>query len=271
METDVPVDIVVYYQTTDVDAALALGLPRIGGCILVDGGHEARTAAFLEPYADNPDNYGILYFSQEALDGFVWRAHSHGLQVAMHAIGDAAIEQALNAYEKALKRLPRADHRHRIEHFEFPTPGQVRRAAALNIALGVQPAFNHYWPHEHYIGSLGAERAARADPMRSLMEAGLKLGGGSDAPVTPLDPLLGIYAAVVYSRPEERLSIDQALRLFTRDAAWLSFDEKRKGSLEEGKQADMVVLSQNPLELPPSGLRDIQVVMTIHRGQIVYE
>jgi hypothetical protein len=271
LAADVPVDLVVYYQTTRVESALGLGLPRIGGCILVDGGHEARTAAFLEPYADNPQNYGVLYFTQEELNAFVWDAHSHGLQVAVHAIGSAAIDQALNAYEQALERLPRSDHRHRIEHFEHPVPGQIIRAARLGVAVGIQPAFNHYWPHPHFVASLGPERAARANPLRSLMQAGIPLGGGSDAPITPLDPFLGIQSAVAYSRPEERLSVDQALRLFTLDAAWLAFEEKRKGSVEEGKQADLVVLDRNPLKVPPAELQDIQVVMTIHRGEIVYQ
>ena len=270
LECEAPVDRVVYYETCDVEAAVELGLPRIGGCILVDGGHEARTAAFLQPYVDNRENSGILYFRQEELDDYVWRAHSRGLQVALHALGDAAIEQAITAYERALQRLPRADHRHRIEHFEFPTPDQVRRAARLGLALGIQPAFNHYWPHEHFVRSLGPERAAIADPIASLMAAGILLGGGSDAPVTPLEPLLGIQAAVMHSRPEERLTAYQALRLFTADAARLGFEEGRKGTLEEGKQADLVVLSANPLEARPEELRQIRVLMTIHRGQIVY-
>jgi predicted amidohydrolase YtcJ len=270
MEAGGPVDIVLYWETQDVDRVVGLGLPRIGGCILVDGGHEARTAAFLEPYADGPPNRGILYFEQRALDAFVWHAHSRGLQVAVHAIGDAAIEQALTAYERALQRLPRVDHRHRIEHFEFPTGDHVRRAARLGLALGIQPSFNHYWPHSHFLASLGAGRAAIADPIRSLAEAGILLGGGSDAPVTPLEPLLGIQAAVTHSRREERLSVEQALRLFTCDAARLAFEEPRKGSLEVGKQADLVVLSESPLEVPPEGLRAIQVLMTVHRGQVVY-
>ena len=271
LECDAPVDRVVYYETLDVESALDLGLPRIGGCILVDGGHEARTAAFLQPYLDNPDNSGILYFRQEELDDYVWRAHSRGLQVALHALGDAAIEQAITAYERALQRLPRADHRHRIEHFEFPTPDQVRRAARLGLALGIQPAFNHYWPHEHFLPSLGSARSAIADPIAGLMAAGILLGGGSDAPVTPLDPLLGIHTAVTHSRPEERLTTYQALRLFTSDASRLAFEEQRKGTLEEGKQADLVVLSASPLEVRPEDLRQLRVLMTIHRGRIVYQ
>jgi len=271
LECDAPVDRVVYYETLNVEAAVELGLPRIGGCILVDGGHEARTAAFLQPYVDNQKNSGALYFRQEELDDYVWRAHSRGLQVALHALGDAAIEQAITAYERALQRLPRAGHRHRIEHFEFPTPDQVRRAARLGLALGIQPAFNHYWPHEHFLRSLGPARSAIADPIAGLMAAGILLGGGSDAPVTPLDPLLGIQSAVTHSRPEERLTTYQALRLFTSDAARLAFEEGCKGSLEEGKQADLVVLSANPLQVLPDELRQIRVLMTIHRGRIVFQ
>jgi len=139
------------------------------------------------------------------------------------------------------------------------------------LALGIQPAFNHHWPHEHFLHSLGPARSAIADPIAGLMAAGILLGGGSDAPVTPLDPLLGIQAAVMHSRREERLTTYQALRLFTSDAARLAFEEQRKGTLEEGKQADLVVLSANPLEVRPEDLRQIRVLMTIHRGRIVYQ
>jgi len=118
---------------------------------------------------------------------------------------------------------------------------------------------------------VGPERSAIADPIAGLMAAGILLGGGSDAPVTPLDPLLGIQAAVMHSRREERLTVYQALSLFTSDAARLAFEEQRKGTLEEGKQADLVVLSANPLEVRPEDLPQIRVLMTIHRGRIVYQ
>ena len=108
-----PLRFVLYFQTLDVDQVLELGLPRIGGCILLDGDVGPHTAAFTEPYADDSTCYGTLYYTQEEIDAFVLKAHKAGLQAAMHAVGDAAVEQALNAYEKALAAHPRDDHRHR--------------------------------------------------------------------------------------------------------------------------------------------------------------
>ena len=139
-----PLRLVLYFQTLDVDRARALGLPRIGGCILLDGDVGPHTAALSEPYADQPTCYGTLYYSQEEIDAFVLEAHQAGLQVAMHAVGDAAVEQALDAYEAALTAYPRADHRHRIEHCEVIREEQVQRAQRLGVALAIQPPFNHY-------------------------------------------------------------------------------------------------------------------------------
>jgi predicted amidohydrolase YtcJ len=143
-----PLRFVLYYQTMDVDKVVGLGLPRIGGCVLLDGDVGPRTAALSEPYVDDPTCYGTLYHTQDEVDAFVLRAHQAGLQVAMHAVGDEAVEQALNAYEAALLAHPRDDHRHRIEHCEIIREEQVQRAQRLGVALAIQPSFNHYWPHQ---------------------------------------------------------------------------------------------------------------------------
>jgi len=125
-----PVRVVLWAQTTDPSEVLKLGLPRIGGCILLDGDFGPHTAALLEPYADQPDSRGTLYYTQEEVDRFVEAAHRAGLQIAMHAVGDRAAQQALDAYERVLARWPRPDHRHRIEHFEiyYSAPGTWRSA-----------------------------------------------------------------------------------------------------------------------------------------------
>jgi predicted amidohydrolase YtcJ len=267
---DLPLRFVLYYQTMDVDRVLALGLPRIGGCILLDGDVGPRTAALSVPYADDPTCYGTLYYTHEEIDAFVLRAHEAGLQVALHAVGDAAVEQALHAYESALETHPRDDHRHRIEHCEIIREDQVQRAQRLGVALAIQPPFNHYWPHTEYVPSLGKERASTADPVRTLMRPGLLVAGGSDSSVTPLGPLIGVHAAVNHSNPAERIDVLKALELYTINAARMGFEENDKGSLETGKLGDLVVLAQDPFEVDPIHIKDIPVELTVLGGEIVY-
>ncbi|MGD2177431.1 MAG: amidohydrolase [Anaerolineae bacterium] len=268
--SSLPLRLVFYYQTTNVNRVLELGLPRIGGCILLDGDVGPRTAALSEPYVDDPECYGTLYYTQEEIDAFVLEAHRAGLQVAMHAVGDAAVEQALNAYEAALAAHPRDDHRHRIEHCEVIREEQIERARRLGVALAIQPPFNHYWDHTTYYPSIGEERASRVDPVGSLMRPGLLVAGGSDSTVTPLGPLIGVHAAANHSLPGERVSLQQALELYTINAARIAFEEQGKGSLEVGKLGDLVVLGEDPFEVDPGRIKDIPVEMTVIGGDIVY-
>jgi predicted amidohydrolase YtcJ len=265
-----PLRLVLYYQTTDVDKVLELGLPRIGGCILLDGDVGPHTAALSEPYADDPTCYGTLYYTREEIEAFVLKAHAAGLQVALHAVGDAAVEQALDAYQAALVAHPREDHRHRIEHCEVIREDQIRRAQRLGVALAIQPPFNHYWPHTSYFPTLGEERAWKADPVCTLMRPGLLVAGGSDSTVTPLGPLIGVHAAVNHSNPAERVSVQQALALYTINAARIAFQEADRGSLEAGKLGDLVVLAEDPFGVDPSRLKDILVEMTVIGGHIAH-
>lgn len=270
-----PLRIIPYSQTKDIQAVLSLGLRQIGGCgsMIVDGDFGPHTAALLEPYADQPETSGVLYWQDEDLERFVMAAHRAGLQIALHCVGSAAIEQTMNAYEKALRAYPRGDHRHRIEHFELPAEGQVERARRLGVALAMQPAFNHYWPHdgEEYPRVVGEERAALVDPVSRIVRAGLPVSFGSDAPVTPLRPLLGIHSAVNHSNTRERISVEKALNITTRGGVWFAFEENEKGSLEIGKLGDLVFLGADPLKVSPEEIKDIPVLKTIIGGEIVYE
>jgi predicted amidohydrolase YtcJ len=264
-----PLRFLFWYQAMEVSKVLQWGLPRIGGCILLDGDFLPRTAAVREPYSDGSGS-GVLYHSQEEINAFVLEAHRAGLQVAMHAIGDRAIEQAITAYELALANYPRPDHRHRIEHAELITADQVERAKRLGLALAIQPAFNSVWAHTSHYDYLGEERALRADPIRTLLDAGLLVAGGSDSFVTPLWPLLGIHSAVNHSNPTERIDLQRAIEMFTINAARIGFEEKDKGSLEVGKLGDLVVLSEDPFQVDPTRLKDIKVERTVVGGKTVY-
>jgi predicted amidohydrolase YtcJ len=269
---ELPIRLVVWYQTTDVSAAQALGLNRVGGCILLDGDFGPHTAALTEPYVDQPGNRGTLYYTQDQVNEFVENAHRAGMQIAMHAVGDRAAEQALIAYERAVECWPRQDHRHRIEHFEVFNAELVKRARNLGIHLAIQPPFNvHLGGHTRLNPILGEERALRSDPVRSLIEAGVAVGGGSDSTVTPLNPLYGVHCAVNHSNPSERLGTERALQLYTLDNAALAFEEGEKGSIEVGKLGDLAVLSADPLAVEPNRIQDIHIEYTILGGEIVYQ
>ncbi|MCS7103546.1 MAG: amidohydrolase [Candidatus Korarchaeum sp.] len=270
MNAELPVDIVPYYQTEDVREVLELGLPRIGGCLLVDGSMDSHTAAFFEPYSDKADSRGILYFKDDEIKDFVVEAHKKGLQIAMHAIGDAAIEQLLDAYEFALNEHPRDNHRHRIEHAEVPSNAQINRMAELNVLVAVQPPFLFHWDMSlFYIKRLGKDRANRLHPYRRMLDAGVKLSGGSDSPVTPIDPFTGIYAAVNHPVSGSSIDLEEALRIYTINAAFFSFEEHKKGSISEGKVADLIILSDDIFRVKKEEIRELRVDLVIKRGEVI--
>ncbi len=270
-----PVKIVPYNQSMVVKETLDLSLPRIGGCICADGAFESHTAALFEPYADEPDNYGTLTYPQEVMSDFILRAHRESLQAAIHCEADRAIEQVLYAYERALRHFPRPDHRHRIEHFEIPTENQIERAARAGVHVGMQPAFlpAFFFRNgvERYEAFLGRARLKRIHPYRTMLSQGLFMAGGSDSPVTRIDPLSGIEAAASHPHSEESLPVLEAIRLFTINGARFAFEEDRKGSIETGKAADLVVLSEDPCSAAPDRIGRISVEMTFVDGKIAYK
>jgi len=263
------VDLVVYPRTTDLLLVRELGLPRIGGCILLDGAIGARTAAVREPYADAPGNFGVLYFTDSQFAAFARGCAAAGLQLCVHAIGDAAIEQGLRIYRQLAADFDLAALRPRIDHFCLGTPEQCARAAALGVASGMQPAFDHYWGKPRvYVKALGEDRALAGNPLGTALRSGMIIGGGSDAPITPLDPRLGIHAACTHSNPAERLDFAQAVALFTTGSASLAHMERTHGAIAPGCQADLVVL---PPGTDGSNIHQAGVLNTIHRGRVVYE
>jgi predicted amidohydrolase YtcJ len=262
------IDLQVWPRTRDIALVRELGLPRIGGCILLDGAIGARTAALSQPYLDEPDNKGILYFTDEEFQQFASECAAANLQLCVHAIGDAAIEQGLKAYEHISGEFDLRTLRPRIDHFCMGTPQQCARAAALGVASGIQPTFDHFWGGEDgaYSHVLGI-RTLTANPLRSAIAAGMILGGGSDAPITPLDPRLGIHAACNHTNRQEALRFDKAVRLFTEGSAAIGREEQAKGKLAPGYQTDFIVM---PRETDGSNIQRMQVLTTVHRGRVVY-
>ncbi len=237
--------------------------------ILADGSLGARTAGLAEPYSDKPDARGMLLYSIEALNQLVSDAHSAGFQVAVHAIGDRAISAVLDAFEEALAKIPRSDHRHRIEHCSLLNPKLIERIHHLGITACVQPFFavSDFWT----IDRVGKDRARWLYPFRTLLDQGVTLVSGSDAPVEAIDPLQSVWAAVARSDTEqERLTVEEVLETYTLNAAYSSFDENDRGTISEGKLADFTVLSQDPLCVEPDKIKEIKVKMTIVGGKIVF-
>jgi predicted amidohydrolase YtcJ len=239
-----------------------------------DGSIEAHTAALFEPYADDAKTLGMLVFSDEELYDFVEKAHKAGFQISIHAESERCIEQVLWAYEKALEKYPRKDHRHRIEHFELPSMRQIKRAARLGVVAAMQPIFIPICegPNlSYYRVLLGDERTKKANAFRSILDQGILISGGSDTPVTRMNPLAGIHACVNHPVKEQRVDVYEAIEMFTINGAKTGFEEDIKGSIEPGKLADFVVLSDDPYRVPREKIRDIKVEATIVGGKVVYK
>lgn len=269
-----PLRVLPWNQCMNLSETEALGLPRVGGCIFADGEIDARTAALFEPYADDPDNYGVLFYTQAEMDAFILGAHKRGWQTAVHCEAERSIEQVLWAIEKALRAHPRQDHRHRIEHFELPTPRQVERLAESQIIASMQPAFLPAFmageeKMAHTRALFGEARHRFSHPYRTMADHGIVMCGGSDSPVTPYGPLVGIQAAADHIHPEQSLTVEESLALFTANAAFAGFEEQDKGSVAPGKLADFTVLERNPLETPVREISAIKVKGTYIGGKLV--
>ena len=266
------IDMYLYYQTTDIKKIMNMGLKRVGGDIFIDGSFGSHTAALSEPYYDKPSTCGTLFFDQETINDFVEQAHRNGIQVSVHAIGDRAIDQILNAYEKVMKKYPDIYLRHRIEHFELPTDDQIERASKLDVILSVQPAYEYYWGElgGMYAYRLGNKRRNNTNPFRKYIESNITITGGSDCHVTPCNPLLGIHSAVNHPIEKYALTVDEAVRMFTINGAIAVNDIKNKGSLEANKLADFVVLSTALNKVESNEIKNIDVLATYKEGIELY-
>jgi predicted amidohydrolase YtcJ len=255
------------------DERLRLGAFKV----MTDGSSSGPTAATREPYTSNAQDCGILYWDQQGLDDLISRAHRQGFQCTVHAVGDRAIEQTLNAMASAQRELPRQGLRHRIEHCAICPPDLLERVRTQHIVPAMQPAF--FWEFgDGYIHNYGRHRADTMFPVKSLTAAGVPVAGSSDAPVTHYVPLFGIEHALTRKTmagdvcgPDERVDLTTAIRMHTINGAFASFEEGFKGSLEVGKAADLVLLAEDLSRVPVERLRDVGVVMTVVGGEVVYE
>lgn len=249
------------------------------GCIkyFLDGTLGGGTAFLTEEYGDQPGNRGWPVMTTAELHEQVAKAHQAGLQVAIHAIGDAAVAMATDVYERVLAQEPRANHRHRIEHVEAVHAGLPEQMARLGLVAGIQSCFT-YWESGD-VTRLGPGLAPWGHAWGALLRAGVPLANGSDNPVLPdFQPLQGMYAAVtrrthagLILAAQQAISPAEALTSYTAGAAYAAFDEQRMGRITPGMLADLAILSGNPLGPEPEALREMQVDMTIVGGRVVFE
>lgn len=244
--------------------------------VFTDGSSSGPTVATRQPYTSDPDDYGILYYGQEELNDVLGRAHERGFQITAHAQGDRAIEMMLDCIEAALEGHPRADHRHRIEHAGIAMPDLLQRMKTLGIIPIPNPPF-FYEFGDGYLENYG-ERVHHMYPVRDYIDSGILAAAGSDSPVTAYPPLLGIHVAVNRESQsgqevgaDQRVSVMEAIKLYTQNGAYASFDENTKGSIEAGKLADLVVLDDRILDMPEEKIKDIDVGMTVIDGEMIFQ
>ena len=246
-----------------------------------DGSLGSATAWMYEPFADDPANRGIplaLMNPPAKMEALASGADQAQIQICIHAIGDRAIAEILDMYARLGGGNPAA-HRFRIEHAQHMRPQDFARFANLGVIASMQPYHaidDGRWAEKR----LGPERAKWSYAWRSMLAAGVPVAFGSDWPVAPLSPILGIYAAVTRATldgkhpdgwfPEQRLTVEEALRAYTQGSAYAAFQEDEKGSIAPGKLGDVVVLSDDLFTIPPAKIKDAHVVMTIVGGKIVY-
>ena len=251
---------------------------RIGAFkIMTDGSSSGPSSSTREPYTSDPSDHGIAYWEQGDLDDLIGRAHRAGWQCTVHAVGDGAIEQTLDALKRAQTEFPRRGLRHRIDHCGILPPDLQERVVEQGIVPSMQPAF--FWEFgDGYIANYGRHRADVMFPAGTLIDRGVVVAGGSDAPVTDHRPLLGISQAMTRTTQDgdvcgldHAVGLDTAIRMHTINGAYASFEEHLKGSLEPGKLGDLALLGDDLRDVDPQNVRDVRVERTYVNGELVFQ
>ncbi|MEE8134013.1 MAG: amidohydrolase [Gemmatimonadales bacterium] len=254
------------------DEWLRIGAVKYGA----DGSASERTMRMSTPYVGRPDDYGILTMNQEEIHEAVEEAHRAGWQIGIHANGDVTIDLVLNAYERVQREWPRTDPRHRIEHCTLINPDLVRRIKAVEAIP--TPFYTYVYYHGDKWGEYGQERLRNMFAHRTFLDAGIRVAPASDYMPGPYEPMMALQSMVTRTDfrgntwgPNQRVTVDEALRICTINGAYASYEETVKGSITTGKLADFVMLGQDPHEVDPSTLKDIPVVRTVVGGRTVHE
>ena len=246
--------------------------------LFADGSLGSGTALMHAPYSDGPDDCGLAYLEKDMLEEKIKLAYSRGCDVAIHAIGDLAVTNALESIAAARKQFP-GDHRDRLEHVQLYRPRDLSLFHDLEVVASVQPVFipTDWEPADK---RWGPERCRYAYAWKSLLQAGLRVQFGSDAPVETINPIYGIHAAVTRQTvlgeppggwfPGQKLSLEDSITGFTATAAWSSRRENKLGSIAPGKWADLTVYNQDLFSLPPDNWPDVETEMTVVHGEVVY-
>ena len=245
--------------------------------IMGDGSGAGGTAGVYTPQHRGTMGLGIMMTDEAEIERLVHQSHDAGLRVSIHSIGDRGVDVALDAIEKAQKRNPIPDMRHRLEHNSVCTPKQLKRIKELGVTPSSSIGYM-YGLGDQYAENFGEERSRWLHPHRTMKEMGIIAGGNSDCPVTYYSPFVQMYAAVTRKSssgqvvgPEETIDVMDTIRVYTWNGAYLSKEEDKVGSIEPGKLADMIVLDRDILTIDPDDLLNVQVLTTIVDGKIVYE
>nr|WP_315024791.1 amidohydrolase [uncultured Aminipila sp.] len=266
-----PIDMELFYPTMNIDKIKTMSLNRIGGVIYIDGTIGGHTAALTFPYADKPESKGNIWLPQDDINEFVLNCYKNKLQLSLFTLGDRAVEAALIAHEKAIAQTGITGLRHRLEHVEISSESQMMRAHNLGIIFSMQPTYELYWGgkgkmYEQHLGT----HYENTNSFKEIIDNGVIICGGSDSDVTEPNPLLGIHSVVNHPVKSHRLDVFQALRLYTYNGAFGIFQENKKGSIELGKMADIVILNEDILSIAPDKIKDVEVSTTIKSGELLY-
>jgi len=275
MVVNIPLEQFNHLLKLGITTGMGTPLTRIGGVkIFTDGSIGAGTAAVHKPFKGSKNNLGMLLIEKKEYKKIIRKAIDGCMQTVTHAIGDRAIEMILTAFEE-LKEEEKTSvriQRHRIEHAEMISEEQIRRAVALGLILSMQPNFVARWQLEGglYEQRFEKERVDKMNAFRTALDNGARICFGSDG--MPLGPLYGIWAATTHPNPKVRLTVEEALRCYTRESAYASFIDRTIGILREGARADFVVLSADILDktMPPQRIKDIKIEMTVLGGETVH-